>query len=43
MMLMRVSLVELLRQMAMGHFLAIEYMQSSACGLMQLRPIMLGG
>jgi hypothetical protein len=41
--LMHVSLVELLREMAMGHILALEYMLSGAHGLLQLCPIVLGG
>jgi hypothetical protein len=38
--LMRVSLVELLRQAAMGQILALEYMLLDAHGLMWLRPVL---
>jgi hypothetical protein len=39
----RVSLVELLCQVAMGRVLELEYMLSGTRGLLQLRPVVLGG
>jgi hypothetical protein len=40
--LMRVSLVELLRQVAMGRILALEYILLDAREILWLRPVMLG-
>jgi hypothetical protein len=40
--LIRISLVELLRQAAMGHILVVEYMLSDVHGLLWLRSIVPG-